>query len=176
MLLESACAAALSTGSAICLWRLLFLLADDDGRSNNSYHEQQNQSDELLLALFFVSCSAGMWAVWSVKGPHACWHPWSGPSLWPSAVSDRCSPSTGARMEQSDGREIVTKLNDKDDELCAPSGEPCDRGDGRLERQSSFVVSGCDLPLTFLFAVVLLLACVRTSGACKGLCVYLCAS
>lgn len=139
MLLESACAVALSTGSAICLWRLLFLPAENDGRSNNNDHER-NQSHELLLALFFVSCSAGIVAVWSVKGPHACWHPRSGPSLWDPAGKDYFSLSTG------DGRKKLAEVNDNDDEMsdeipdtpCPSSGDETPGGE-RLERQSSLI-------------------------------------
>lgn len=74
VVLESVCAAAFSAGSAACLLKLL-----------SPTHEQSSGDDNNpFVATLFVTCLMGAFALWTVKGPHACWHPSSG-SPWSSA-------------------------------------------------------------------------------------------
>lgn len=164
VLLESVCAAAFSAGSAVCLVKLL--LPQQQAANNNN----------LFVATLLVTCLMGAFALCTVKGTHACWHPSSGPP-WSSSSSPPSSTAATATVRARQhggeygrigvGRAAKQKRADKAETAAAAGGEMlpaesaaaaddidpalcdgilgADEGPplevGRLERQSSFVVS-----------------------------------
>lgn len=151
MLFESACAAVLSTGSAICLYNLYRMPPDD-------------LQHQVFIGLFFIGCSLSLAAVWSVKGPHA---------LWASNYAVRSASTSPSLLVRSVGMEMQCKKSSElggdvvgataaspkwdgniyldnevkihqDDAADGAGGSLGDSGGGeRLERRSSFVVSSC---------------------------------
>ena len=79
VLYESLCAAALSVGSVVCLAKLL-----------SPQQQALNSSSDPFLATLLIICLMGAFALWTVKGPHACWHPSSG-SPWRGSSSGTLS-------------------------------------------------------------------------------------
>lgn len=98
VLYESICAAALSVGSAVCLVKLL--------SHQQALNSSGTSSSDAFLAMLLITFLMGTFALWTVKGPHACWHPSTG-SPWRGGSSSTLSavaPSTeGARARAPAG-------------------------------------------------------------------------
>lgn len=151
--LESLCAAAFGAGSAVCLVKLL------------SPQQQALDNNAPFVATLLITCLIGAFALWTVKGPHACWHPYPG-SSWSSRkrataptkaeggvvqpakdVADgdgvEVDPAAGTAKSQ-EAETIETSAmtavdGGADVPLCEDAELPLE--DIRLERRSSFVVS-----------------------------------
>lgn len=105
VLYESLCAAALSVGSAVCLVKLL----------SPQQQALNSSSSDPFLATLLITCLMGAFALWTVKGPHACWHPSSG-SPWSGRSSSTLSavaPPAGARAPKGDAA-VVNRAADDD--------------------------------------------------------------
>lgn len=117
VLYESLCAAALSVGSAVCLAKLLA----PQQQALNSSSNNNNSSSDPFFATLLITCLMGAFALWTVKGPHACWHPSSGSpgrgsgssssSSTISVVAPPQPPPAGTRAPKGDA--VANRAADK---------------------------------------------------------------
>lgn len=124
VLYESLCAAALSVGSVVCLAKLL-----------SPQQQALNSSSDPFLATLLIICLMGAFALWTVKGPHACWHPSSG-SPWRGSSSGTLST---VAPPQPKGDAVVNRAASDDD-----SGKDKASGGTTESKTSTITAHGAD--------------------------------